>query len=107
MTALFTFPKGVPGMKKGAAPKDKYFLRSLHQEIDLYDRKLADLHKYGTFDSAEERQQAEKNILTKRASLEKTARELSASGVEFDQSELPRSFRAQAENDPTQRDSAA
>ena len=34
-------------MKKAAAPRDKYFLRSLHQEIDLYDRKLADLQKFG------------------------------------------------------------
>ena len=94
-------------MRKGTAPRDKYFLRSLHQEIDLYDRKLADLQKFGTFDSPEERQQAEKNIVTKRASLEKTARELSASGVEFSQSELPRSFRAQADTDASRRGNAA
>ena len=36
---------------KNQVPHDKYFLRSLHQEIDLYDRKLAYLEKYGTFDS--------------------------------------------------------
>lgn len=85
-------------MKKSAVvPRDKYFLRSLHQEIDLYDRKLADLRKYGTFESEEDRQQAEHTFMTKRASLEKTARELSASGVEFNQEELPRSFREDAE----------
>lgn len=81
--------------KSAAAPRDKYFLKSLHQEIDLYDRKLADLRKYGAFETEADREQAEKTILTKRASLEKTARELSASGVEFSQDDLPRSFRAQ------------
>ena len=90
-------------MKKSAAPRDKYFLRSVHQEIDLYDRKLADLRKYGVFESAEDRQQAENSILTKRASLEKTARELSAAGVEFDQNDLPRSFREQAESESLRR----
>lgn len=28
-------------MAKLAPPRDKYFLRSLHQEIDFYDRKIA------------------------------------------------------------------
>lgn len=87
-------------MKKSApAPRDKYFLKSLHQEIDLYDRKLADLRKYGAFESPEDRQQAEHTIITKRASLEKTARELSASGVEFKEQDLPRSFREELERD--------
>ena len=34
---------------KAAPPNDKYFLRSLHQEIDLLDRKLAHLDKYVDF----------------------------------------------------------
>lgn len=91
-------------MKKSAVvPRDKYFLKSLHQEIDLYDRKLADLRKYGTFDSSEDRQQAENSIMTKRASLERTARELSASGVEFNEADLPRSFREEAESESLKR----
>ena len=90
-------------MKKSAAPRDKYFLRSLYQEIDLFDRKLADLRKYGSFDSPEHRQEAEKSLLTKRASLEKTARELSAAGVEFDERDLPRSFREHADEESLQR----
>lgn len=91
-------------MKKSAVvPRDKYFLKSLHQEIDLYDRKLADLRKYGTFDSPEDRQQAENSIMTKRASLERTARELSASGVEFNEADLPRSFREEAESESLKR----
>jgi hypothetical protein len=84
--------------KSAAAPRDKYFLKSLYQEIDLYDRKLADLRKYGVFDSLEDRQQAENSFMTKRASLEKTARALSASGVEFNEEDLPRSFREEAES---------
>lgn len=93
--------------KSAAAPRDKYFLRSLHQEIDFYDRKLADIRKFGTYDSTEERQQAENAVLTKRASLERTARELSASGVEFSEAELPRSFRSQTESEPNSREDAA
>ena len=81
-------------MKNATPPRDKYFLRSLHQEIDLYDRKIAYLEKYVTFGSDLERHDAEKKILAKRATLEKTARELAASGVEFNPSDLPRSFRA-------------
>lgn len=84
-------------MKKPPLPRDKYFLKSLHQEIDLYDRKLAYLDKYMVFDTPADKEQAESKILSKRASLEKSARELAASGVEFNQADLPRSFRASAE----------
>jgi hypothetical protein len=80
-------------MKK-EVPHDKYFLRSLHQEIDLYDRKLAYLEKYVEFASTADRKEAEKKLLAKRAPLEATARQLVADGVEFDRSDLPRSFRA-------------
>jgi hypothetical protein len=87
-------------MKKSAArakpaPRhDKYFLRDLHQEIDLYDRKLAYLNQYVDFASPRDREEAEKGLLAKRAPLEKAAMELAASGVEYEQKDLPRSFRA-------------
>jgi len=80
-------------MKRTAARNDKYYLRDLHQEIDLYDRKLAYLDKYEEFATAEEREEAEKKLIAKRAPLEKTALQLVASGVEYDQKDLPRSFR--------------
>jgi hypothetical protein len=80
-----------------AAPRDKYFLRGLHQEIDLYDRKLAYLEKFVNFASPEERAEAEKKLLSKRAPLEKAAKNLAASGVEYDEKDLPRSFRARNE----------
>ena len=80
-------------MAKLAPPRDKYFLRSLHQEIDFYDRKIADVEKYVVFPTPEDRQGAKDKLIAKRASLEKTAKELAASGVEFNEAELPRSFR--------------
>lgn len=80
-------------MKNQVIPHDKYFLRSLHQEIDFYDRKLAYLANYPDFASAADREDAETKVITKRASLAETARKLAADGVEFDPSELPRSFR--------------
>ncbi len=84
-------------MAKLAPPTDKYFLKSLHQEIDFYDRKLAYLTKFADFENAADRELAEGKLLQKRAALEKTARELAAAGVEFADADLPRSFRAQSE----------
>ena len=83
-------------MKK-EVPHDKYFLRSLHQEIDLYDRKLAYLEKYAEFASVTDREGAESKLLAKRASLAETAKQLVADGVEFNQVDLPRSFRLSPE----------
>lgn len=80
-------------MKK-VVPHDKYFLRSLHQEIDLYDRKISHLEKYVQFETIAEREGAEHKLLAKRASLAETAKQLVADGVEYSPSELPRSFRA-------------
>jgi hypothetical protein len=80
-------------MKKTAPPRDKYFLRDLHHEIDLYDRKLAYLEKYVEFASPADRDDAEGKLLARRAPLEKTALELAASGVEYEEKDLPRSFR--------------
>ncbi len=85
-------------MKNVPPAQDKYFLRSLHQEIDFYDRKLSYLANYEVFPTDADREDAEKKILTKRASLEKTARKLAEMGVEFNPSELPRSFVAQLQN---------
>jgi hypothetical protein len=78
---------------KKQVPHDKYFLRSLHQEIDLYDRKLDYLDKYAQFASMADREGAESKLLAKRASLAQTAKQLVADGVEFSPADLPRSFR--------------
>jgi hypothetical protein len=75
------------------APTGKYYLRSIHEEIALFDRKLAHLVKYETFASDEERDQASRKMETKRKALVTIAQRLVAEGVEFDASELPRSLR--------------
>lgn len=72
---------------------DKYYLRSLHEEIDLFDRKLAHLTKYGAAQDEAGTVSAQK-MAAKRELLARTARELVSAGIEFKPSELPRSFRA-------------
>ena len=73
--------------------QDKYFLRDLHREIDLYDRKLVHALKHEVFATEALRDAATRKLATKRESLAATARTLAASGIEFDDQELPRSFR--------------
>lgn len=80
-------------MNKPLPRQDKYYLRDLHQEIDFYDRKLAYLEKYEEFASPADREKAASGLLAKRAPLEKAALQLAASGVEFEEKDLPRSFR--------------
>jgi hypothetical protein len=73
--------------------ENKYYLKSVHDEIDLYDRKLAHLLKYDTFESDTARDAAARKLTLKRELLVTTAKRLVADGVEFKDNELPRSFR--------------
>jgi hypothetical protein len=86
--------KEAPQKKEKKVPHDKYFLKSLHEEIDLYDRKIAHLGVHVQFESTADREGAENKLIAKRATLAETARQLAADGVEFNPSDLPRSFRA-------------
>ncbi len=72
---------------------DKYFLRTLHQEIDLFDRKLAHLLKHESFATDAARDESAHKMSAKRELLARTARQLVDEGIEFKPSELPRSFR--------------
>jgi hypothetical protein len=85
-------------MQKPPKVQDKYYLKSLHEEIDLYDRKLAHMAKYELFASESERETAIGKMTTKRATLARTAQKLAEDGIEFQPSDLPRSFRSQAES---------
>ncbi|MGO4515635.1 hypothetical protein AB4Y89_07575 [Terriglobus sp. 2YAB30_2] len=85
-------------MQKPAKVQDKYYLKSLHDEIDLYDRKLAHLAKYEVFASDAERDTAIGKMETKRATLARTAQKLVEDGIEFQPSDLPRSFRMAPES---------
>lgn len=83
------------------APTGKYYLRSIHEEIALFDRKLAHLEKYETFDTDEKRELAMRKMATKRKSLVTIAQRLVAEGVDFNASELPKSLRpAGSEEEP-------
>ena len=73
--------------------QDKYFLRDLHREIDLYDRKLIHMLKHEAFATDALRDAAARKLATKREALAATAKSLAASGIEFQDHELPRSFR--------------
>ncbi len=71
----------------------KYQLKSIHAEIDLLDRRLAHLLKYDTFETETARDAAARKIAQKREPLVQAAKRLASEGVEFKESELPRSFR--------------
>lgn len=72
--------------------KNKYHLRSLHEEIGLYDRKIAHLLRYDRFESHKERDAAAAKLSSKREVLVRAARQLIGEGVEYKVSELPHSL---------------
>ncbi len=72
---------------------DKYYLKTLHEEIDLFDRKLAHMQKYDIFATEAERLSAANKLNAKRELLAKTARLMASEGIEYKPSDLPRSFR--------------
>ena len=72
---------------------DKYYLKTLHEEIDLFDRKLAHMLKYDSFATDAERVSATNKLNSKRELLVKAARQLANDGIEYKPSDLPRSFR--------------
>ncbi len=81
-----------------AVVADKYHLKTIHEEIDLFDRKLAHLMNFEKFESDEARDLAAQKMTAKRETLVKTARRLAAEGIEFKPNELPRSLRPRDEN---------
>lgn len=71
----------------------KYQLKTIHADIDLLDRRLAHVLKFETFETEAARDAAAKKINQKREPLIQTAKRMAAEGVEYKESELPRSFR--------------
>ncbi|RZU41479.1 hypothetical protein [Edaphobacter modestus] len=76
-------------------PPGKYQLRSLHEEIGLFDRKLAHVSKYESFPTEADREVAVSKLNSKRKLLVRNALQMAKDGVEFDPSELPASLRAE------------
>lgn len=77
-------------------PDSKYALKDLHQEIDLFDRKIAYCQNFEEFGSSEARAAAVKKLATRRESLVKAAISMAERGVVCDPKYLPRSFKAEA-----------
>ncbi len=75
----------------------KYALKDLHEEIDLFDRKIAYCENHEQFDSSQARESALHKLVIKRESLVKAALEMASRGVECDSKYLPRSFKAAAQ----------
>jgi hypothetical protein len=73
--------------------ENKYYLKTVHEEIDLYDRKLAHLLNFETFTTEADRAAATRKLTLKRDALALTAKRLAAEGIEFQPNDLPRSFR--------------
>jgi hypothetical protein len=78
---------------------DKYHLKSIHEEIGLFDRKLAHLMKFEKFDTPAARDEAARKLTVKRETLVQTAHRLVAQGIEFKRGDLPRSMRPNDEPD--------
>jgi len=72
--------------------ENKYYLKTVHEEIGLFDRKLAHLLKYDVFESDAARDAAARKLQRKRETLVETAKRMAAEGVEFKPSDLPRSI---------------
>ena len=79
--------------------QDKYFLRDIHREIDLYDRKMIHLVKHETFATEALRDAAIRKLSLKREGLVTTAKSLAASGIEYSDQDLPRSLRPEGWTD--------
>jgi hypothetical protein len=77
--------------------ESKYYLKSVHAEIDLFDRRLAHLLKYDVFETEAARAAAARKLTLKRDPLVATAKRLQAEGIEFKESELPRTVEARVE----------
>ena len=72
--------------------ENKYYLKTVHEEIGLFDRKLAHLLKYDVFESDAAKEVAVRKLARKRETLVETAKRLAAEGIEFKPSDLPRSI---------------
>lgn len=72
--------------------ENKYYLKTVHEEIGLFDRKLAHLLKYEVFESDEARDAAVRKLTRKRDTLVEAARRMVEEGVEFNTSDMPRSI---------------
>ena len=77
-------------------PHNRYDLRDVHKEIDLFDRKIAHCQEHEKFESDTERSAALQKLVTKRETLVKVALDAVSRGIESETEYLPRSFKTSA-----------
>ncbi|HEY3927887.1 MAG TPA: hypothetical protein VGL89_05910 [Candidatus Koribacter sp.] len=71
---------------------NKFYVADLHQEIDLYDRKIAHCLEFEKFNYESERTASLGKLRRKRQQLVKLALRFASEGVEYDPKFLPRSM---------------
>ncbi|HEY8998260.1 MAG TPA: hypothetical protein VIM60_10190, partial [Edaphobacter sp.] len=74
-------------------PSGKYQLKSLHEEIALFDRKLAHAQSFETFSDEDQRNTAVAKLNSKRGLLVRKAQQMIDEGVEFNEVDRPKSLR--------------
>ena len=82
--------------------ENKYYLKTVHEEIGLFDRKLAHLLKYEVFETEEAREAATRKLARKRETLVETAKRMAAEGIEYKPSDLPTSIRPEGMEIPAE-----
>ncbi len=78
-------------------PSGKYQLRSLHEEISLFDRKLAHAQSVEAFSDEDQRNTAVAKLNSKRSLLVRKAQQMIDEGIEFNKSDRPKSLRPEGE----------
>jgi hypothetical protein len=74
-------------------PVNKYALKDVHQEIDLFDRKISYCQSLERFESDDARATALQKLTKRREILVRLALEAARDGVPVDPKFLPRSFK--------------
>ena len=74
-------------------PVNQYALKDVHQEIDLFDRKISYCQNYEKFESDDARKAALQKLNRRREILVRLALEAARDGVHVDPNFLPRSFK--------------
>jgi hypothetical protein len=78
-------------------PSGKYQLKSLHEEIMLFDRKLAHAQGVESYSNEDERSTAVAKLTSKRSLLVRKAQQMIDEGIEFNEIERPKSLRPKTE----------
>jgi hypothetical protein len=79
----------------------KYQLRTLHEEIALFDRKLAHAQNFESFSDEDARSTAVAKLTSKRSLLIRKAQQMIDEGIEFNELDRPKSLRPESVTEET------